>query len=908
MPDKSIWLIILYVIGLFGLMLAGNEFLRIDDGYFLMIAVGIVLMSVIFWFMYTRSKHFLLMLIVFFVAVMLMMLVSTGGGLNFGLLFSDGAAGIIYAFGLISFVAFFFFAFEFILRTHLLFLLGGIVLITFGPLFNLSISLHAMIMIVIFEIGFIVLNMTDRRHKKQLYSPHRAKINAVTTFLTAIVLLLAFIPSFIIEKVFEEDLYLQVYHADGYIQEGINWISGKLGTIFDDGMVSRGNLHQTGRLMLNVKTSDVQDKLYLRGFTGGDFYGDKWTSAFDDSENHQDSYMYTGSGSLGRELYIYDLINECYNNYVYASEMYVAVYDNSENNVSMTIPTLSDVAGYDANHLIYYKIGNDGYATFTMYNPTTGSYYDSLELGMPHPYFDIPETMRGFKWAKPAKKIDDNGYIYFIDEDGTYFYIDEGLAKFNDSPVELYDYDMSEENTYNRNSYTSGMNLNNYFSDSYPVSPDYFTDSNVQDIVNNVYSEIRQNDYGDPNQTTKKTNIIITPTENYNQKSLLMPYGSLVDRGYLGDTDEYSSGYFNMYYDISDLDMSQSWKKNNTYEMFIDAYQNYASIMYTHAETDERLVKLVNENPLDDPNEITTFILYTLQNHAVYSTTPGSAPLNKDIVGYFLFDNGKGYCVHFATAAAMMYRLYGIPARYVTGYSIPSSYFVNSDEDGGNNNLVWEARVDDYCAHAWVEIFLKDYGWVPVEVTPSIDGVMNASYPGYDQSKMMEIMNSHNWKFRSQTTDGQGGGQGGNGNGLFDNLLNIDATLFIFFVSVLILTVFAAFFVIRIIVIKKRQRNMSCRRAFDYIILMLSFSGRLKDYRGNEKDFVPRFIEAVPDLESEDISKVNDILLRDNYSQLPADSDETEFVREQSRKLSKTLYSGLNPIRKLLWKLWKVFP
>lgn len=39
-----------------------------------------------------------------------------------------------------------------------------------------------------------------------------------------------------------------------------------------------------------------------------------------------------------------------------------------------------------------------------------------------------------------------------------------------------------------------------------------------------------------------------------------------------------------------------------------------------------------------------------------------------DFVLNFLDGTRKGYSVHYATAAAMMFRYYGIPARYVEGF------------------------------------------------------------------------------------------------------------------------------------------------------------------------------------------------------------------------------------------------
>ncbi|MHB1326426.1 MAG: transglutaminase TgpA family protein [Thermoleophilia bacterium] len=83
---------------------------------------------------------------------------------------------------------------------------------------------------------------------------------------------------------------------------------------------------------------------------------------------------------------------------------------------------------------------------------------------------------------------------------------------------------------------------------------------------------------------------------------------------------------------------------------------------------------------------------------------------NKDAVAYFLFDEKRGYCEHFASAMAVMARSAGIPARVVTGYS------------GGSYNpftALWEIKQSD--AHAWVEVYFGVAGWAPFDPTPGFE-------------------------------------------------------------------------------------------------------------------------------------------------------------------------------------------
>ncbi len=111
------------------------------------------------------------------------------------------------------------------------------------------------------------------------------------------------------------------------------------------------------------------------------------------------------------------------------------------------------------------------------------------------------------------------------------------------------------------------------------------------------------------------------------------------------------------------------------------------------------------------------YIKEYLKEHTKYTLTPGRTPDDRDFVEYFLLENKKGYCVHYATTATLMLRYLGIPARYATGYYLPGYELIYGVGD-----------VQDNDAHAWVEIFDDEKGWMPLEVTP-----------GYSASKGTEM-------------------------------------------------------------------------------------------------------------------------------------------------------------------------
>lgn len=115
-----------------------------------------------------------------------------------------------------------------------------------------------------------------------------------------------------------------------------------------------------------------------------------------------------------------------------------------------------------------------------------------------------------------------------------------------------------------------------------------------------------------------------------------------------------------------------------------------------------------------------------------YTIRPGATPWRADFINYFLTDNRKGYCAHFASAATLIFREMGIPARYCEGYAVSfnqmtlygelvedaeySNYYDGYNELG--ETALVRMDVTDASAHAWVEVYVEDKGWIPVEVTP----------------------------------------------------------------------------------------------------------------------------------------------------------------------------------------------
>lgn len=88
-----------------------------------------------------------------------------------------------------------------------------------------------------------------------------------------------------------------------------------------------------------------------------------------------------------------------------------------------------------------------------------------------------------------------------------------------------------------------------------------------------------------------------------------------------------------------------------------------------------------------------------------------------DFLQYFLEQSCEGYSVHYATAATLIFRYFGIPARYVEGYIVTPDDVKNAV--GGS-----AVKIDDSHFHAWAEFYRDGVGWVPFEATPPYLNVM----------------------------------------------------------------------------------------------------------------------------------------------------------------------------------------
>ena len=182
----------------------------------------------------------------------------------------------------------------------------------------------------------------------------------------------------------------------------------------------------------------------------------------------------------------------------------------------------------------------------------------------------------------------------------------------------------------------------------------------------------------------------------------------LSDTEIIGDaTDEYVLYFFNWEYE-SGMTIPDALSEFEA-EYYGFVCENYLDL---DDETRSYMQSIIDEQgfSLDDPNVIAKVAEY-IQSSAKYNLEYDSAlDFESNIVVAFLSEYKEGICQHYASAATLLYRALGLPARYTMGYV--------ADVTEPNAETI----VTGMDAHAWVEVYIRGLGWIKVEVTGASDG------------------------------------------------------------------------------------------------------------------------------------------------------------------------------------------
>ncbi len=175
------------------------------------------------------------------------------------------------------------------------------------------------------------------------------------------------------------------------------------------------------------------------------------------------------------------------------------------------------------------------------------------------------------------------------------------------------------------------------------------------------------------------------------------------------DNDGEYSAYYYRYDYIADggaklagVDLGELAAYESAYRDHV--YEHYTSIPDSTREYMRGIVAEQGFDGLDVAQAVSAVARY-VRGCAKYNAEYDRAlDGENDVAVAFLDKYKEGICQHYATAATLIFRTLGIPARYTCGYT----------ESARRNEWV---DVTNKKAHAWTEVYIDGAGWVYVEVT-----------------------------------------------------------------------------------------------------------------------------------------------------------------------------------------------
>lgn len=394
------------------------------------------------------------------------------------------------------------------------------------------------------------------------------------------------------------------------------------------------------------------------------------------------------------------------------------------------------------------------------------------------------------------------------------------------------------------------------------------------------------------------------------------------------DSDEYS---FNAYYDQTDfinLPYTSSFKN----EDFQKAWQEYVSFVnsyYTLLPSGiDEVAKLGSEVKGDTIYKTVDLVRDFLSENTTYSDKVSKLPDGKDFVSNFIFDKGVGYSAHYASAAAVMLRSLGVPARYVEGYYVSAEQIAKTEGDGNVKNI----EITDGNHHAWIEVFDASYGWIPVEVTT-----------GFYNKSFAEMMQQEQQKAEKKNKDKDEEKQQKNENNNSDNQSskndqNVETqpkedltkdpienktteykeSNILLYIAIVLATILFLLIIFAVAIILRRHSLIKKRSAvfnsnnyrkqvvlgFELLIKMLAFKkaqiGKLYSYDEFRAVVENNFITDNKDEFS--LTEIFEIYEKTMFSKQPITETEAQKVLDFIDEFGYGLYKNLTVIYRLKWK------
>lgn len=361
-------------------------------------------------------------------------------------------------------------------------------------------------------------------------------------------------------------------------------------------------------------------------------------------------------------------------------------------------------------------------------------------------------------------------------------------------------------------------------------------------------------------------------------------------------------------------------------------------------------------------NEVMDKLVTYIRQHMSYTTAPKKFTEGEDPVNSAMYDVHEGYCVHFASAAAVGFRILGISTVYNTGYVVPSSAWIKQS-DG-----TYRAVVLDKYSHAWIEAYSEDAGdWVIVDATPlgdradtlgipkepdySGDNTADNSSDDTEEPETSEetlspdvtteattdstTQMSENTEVTTETdgdssngtgengnqvdvpNDGSGDAQSGSpgdaGDGLSELVQNRVFRTVVVVLAVILILWGAVIFRRRTIVARRRRRLVGRNRISAIYEMstamydMMVFSGAIENVSENDTEYADTVTESCSFIKGDEFTEFIKWVQAAVYGRVEPDDRQIAAARKLYTKVRAYTYLGLGFKDRFVWKYVKCY-
>lgn len=361
-------------------------------------------------------------------------------------------------------------------------------------------------------------------------------------------------------------------------------------------------------------------------------------------------------------------------------------------------------------------------------------------------------------------------------------------------------------------------------------------------------------------------------------------------------------------------------------------------------------------------NEVMDKLVTYIRQHMSYTTAPKKFTEGEDPVNSAMYDVHEGYCVHFASAAAVGFRILGISTVYNTGYVVPSSAWIKQS-DG-----TYRAVVLDKYSHAWIEAYSEDAGdWVIVDATPlgdradtlgipkepdySGDNTADNSSDDTEEPETSEETSSpdvtteattdsttqmsENTEVTTETdgdssngtgengnqvdvpNDGSGDAQSGSpgdaGDGLSELVQNRVFRTVVVVLAVILILWGAVIFRRRTIVARRRRRLVGRNRISAIYEMstamydMMVFSGAIENVSENDTEYADTVTESCSFIKGDEFTEFIKWVQAAVYGRVEPDDRQIAAARKLYTKVRAYTYLGLEFKDRFVWKYVKCY-